>query len=189
MRWLGLFLCLGVLGVAASCGKQTDGDVPDMAVPNRGEALKGSAATRAKRRAFDGAPPVIAHKDFRMACTNCHKPKGMEVPGVGFAPNMPHGETTGLSAVARCVQCHVFKTTDKKFRQSSFAGLKQDLRTGKRHHPLAPPVMPHALFMRENCQACHTGPAAREEIRCDHPERTRCTQCHLARRTTTEFTR
>ena len=46
-------------------------------------------------------------------------------------------------------------------------------------NPLAPPVMPHSAFMRENCLACHSGPAAREEIRTPHPERPRCGQCHV----------
>ena len=27
-------------------------------------------------------------------------------------------------------------------------------------HENAPPVMPHPVFMRENCVACHSGPAA-----------------------------
>ncbi len=56
-------------------------------------------------------------------------------------------------------------------------------------HYLAPPVIPHQLLMRENCAACHTGPAAREEIRCTHPERVRCAQCHVEATTTVEFVR
>ena len=39
----------------------------------------------------------------------------------------------------------------------------------------------------ETCAACHTGEAAREEIRTSHPERVRCRQCHLERVTTREF--
>jgi cytochrome c-type protein NapB len=42
--------------------------------------------------------------------------------------------------------------------------------------------------MRENCAACHTGPAAREEIRTSHPERTRCRQCHVPVTTREIFT-
>jgi hypothetical protein len=41
--------------------------------------------------------------------------------------------------------------------------------------------------MRENCAACHTGPAAREEIRTTHPERIRCRQCHVPVGSRTEF--
>jgi cytochrome c-type protein NapB len=43
--------------------------------------------------------------------------------------------------------------------------------------------------MRENCTACHDGPAAREEIRTPHPERVRCRQCHLTVATTATFER
>jgi predicted CXXCH cytochrome family protein len=43
----------------------------------------------------------------------------------------------------------------------------------------APPTIPHKVFMRENCGACHVGPGAREEILTTHPERTRCRQCHV----------
>ena len=34
-------------------------------------------------------------------------------------------------------------------------------------------------IVRANCVACHSGPAAREEIRTTHPERVRCNQCHV----------
>jgi len=179
-----LLLLAGALG----CSEAQDGDA-SVPVPGREGARKSAAAVRAQRRAYDGAPPVIPHRDFSMDCVNCHKQEGLEVPGVGFAPNMPHTKTPGLSAVSLCRQCHVFRETDEVFRENSFEGLPQDLREGRRHHPLAPPVLPHPEFMRENCLACHTGPAAREEIRCDHPERTRCTQCHLPRRTTAVFSR
>ena len=43
----------------------------------------------------------------------------------------------------------------------------------------SPPVMPHPVFMRESCAACHAGPSARAEIRCTHETRTNCRQCHL----------
>ena len=71
------------------------------------------------------------------------------------------------------------RVSDDVFRENSFAGLPQDLRRGERAHEHAPPVMPHAVFMRENCAACHTGEAARAEIRCSHPERLQCVQCHV----------
>ena len=51
----------------------------------------------------------------------------------------------------------------------------------------APPRIPHRLLMRENCVACHDGPAAREEIRTDHPERDRCRQCHVPVETRSTF--
>ncbi|MDA8016644.1 MAG: hypothetical protein MPN21_04275 [Thermoanaerobaculia bacterium] len=94
---------------------------------------------------------------------------------------------TVAGTVARCEQCHVFQAIDEPWRANSFAGLRQDLRRGKRLNPLAPPVIPHRVFMRENCHACHSGPAAREEIRTDHAERARCRQCHVEQTTTTRL--
>lgn len=140
---------------------------------------KSTATVRAERRAFDGAPPVVAHKDFGMTCTQCHNEQGIEVPEIGYAPALPHGSTAGMSARSRCRQCHVFARTDTLFVANEFVPLRQDLRAGERLNPEAPPVMPHKAFMRENCAACHTGRAAREEIRTPHPERQRCRQCHV----------
>jgi hypothetical protein len=33
--------------------------------------------------------------------------------------------------------------------------------------------------MRENCNSCHADPASRPEIRCSHPLRANCRQCHV----------
>lgn len=152
-------------------------------------AEKSAASVRAQRRAYDGAPPTIPHAVMGVACTACHNERGMAVAGVGFAPPTPHEFTPGLSLTSRCEQCHVYKHTGELFAASEFVPLAQDLRRGKRLYPGAPPVMPHAISMRDNCSACHTGPAAREEIRCSHPERSRCGQCHAQSSTTAEFQR
>ncbi|MFQ5776564.1 MAG: nitrate reductase cytochrome c-type subunit [Terriglobia bacterium] len=154
-----------------------------------GGVWKSSAAERAQRRAYDGAPPVIPHQNFGMTCTSCHNRRGIEIEGVGFAPPTPHEKTLGMSAVSRCRQCHVFAETAALLVDNRFVGLRQDLRRGRRLNPLAPPTIPHKTFMRENCLACHTGPAAREEIRTTHPERTRCRQCHVPVTTTATFRR
>ena len=148
---------------------------------------KTPATERAERRAYDGAPPVIGHEDFGMECTECHNKDGMAVDDYGFAPPSPHEETRGLSAMSRCRQCHVFKVADDVFAENRFVGLRQDLRSGGRLHPFAPPTIPHKTFMRENCTACHAGKAAREEIRTSHPERTRCRQCHVPVTTRARF--
>jgi cytochrome c-type protein NapB len=111
----------------------------------------------------------------------------MAVADVGFAPPAPHLATRGMEAGARCEQCHVYRRSDDVWRESRFEGLAQDLRHGRRLTVTAPPVMPHAAFMRENCLACHGGPAAREEIRTSHPERARCRQCHVERQTSAVF--
>jgi cytochrome c-type protein NapB len=80
---------------------------------------------------------------------------------------------------ARCEQCHVEQRTGGEFRVSAFEGLGQRVRHRAAALPGGPPVMPHPLFMREDCEACHAGPGARPEIRTSHPERARCRQCHV----------
>lgn len=167
-------LCVGLLLVGA-CGGEP-------------EVTASSAGERAARRAYDGAPPVVAHEDFRIACGNCHDEAGMPVRGVGLAPASPHDGTVRASATQRCRQCHVFRVSDDVFVPNGFVGLPQDLRPGARLNPLAPPTVPHRIFMRENCLACHAGPAARAEIATSHPDRDRCRQCHVPVTTRTGFT-
>ncbi|MBI3857364.1 MAG: hypothetical protein HY293_16880 [Planctomycetes bacterium] len=155
------------------------GDLRFVGVPGRAGQYKTSAALRAARRAYDGAPPVIPHPSFNMACISCHTDQGIFIPDVGLAPATPHLETPGLGRASNCRQCHVFRETETAWAESSFEGRAQDLRRGTRMYPHAPPVIPHAVFMREACAACHAGPAAREELRCSHPERLRCGKCHV----------
>jgi cytochrome c-type protein NapB len=143
---------------------------------------------RSARRAYHGAPPVIPHQPFGMTCTACHAASATEVPQIGYAPANPHLLTQGLSAYSNCTQCHVFQSTSDTFRRNLFEGLNAPEK-GDRAHLLAPPLIPHTLFMRENCLACHSGPAARPNILCSHPERTRCTQCHVERSTQVEYSR
>lgn len=163
-----------------------DGLVP---VPGREGRWKTAARERAERRAYDGAPPVIPHPSFGAACTSCHTSQGIEVKGVGFAPPSPHEKTPGMGGSPRCQQCHVFQAGESLFAENTFEGLPQDLRSGERLYAGAPPIIPHALFMREHCLACHTGPAAREEVRCSHPDRLRCQQCHVPAVVSGEFAR
>lgn len=151
--------------------------------------VKTAALVRAERRLYDGAPPVIPHQNFGMTCISCHNLQGMAVAGVGYAPPSPHEKTLGMSEVSRCQQCHVFATTTAVFAANRFDGLRQDLRRGERLEAWAPPTIPHKTLMRENCLACHTGPAAREEIRTPHPERVRCRQCHVPIATRGTFSR
>lgn len=187
----GAFVALGLVLAAGCGGGEAEGDEKQatVPVPGREGVEKSAAAVRAARRAFDGAPPVVPHMDFGMTCLECHGAKRVEVPGLGFSPPMPHEGTEGISAISRCKQCHVFRQTDELFRENAFAGVAQALDLGPRAHDFAPPRIPHEVFLRENCQACHDGPAAREEIRCTHPERAACTQCHLRVRTPEVFAR
>ena len=169
----------------AACGD----DSQKTAVPGVPGAFKTVASARAERRLFAGAPPVIPHHDFGADCVSCHTTAGMSVPQFGFAPPSPHDPEQLQGGMARCRMCHVSAGQEPPFADNDFVGLRQDLRAGKRLNDLAPPVIPHQTLLRENCMACHTGPAAREEIRCPHPERERCVQCHLPQQTTGEFSR
>lgn len=164
-----------LLGLLVACGEDPPDQVP---VEGRGDATKTAAPLRSERRAYDGAPPVVPHGPMGAECVTCHNERGMPVEGLGFAPPTPHGMTPGMSTESHCQQCHVYALTSETFVENAFEGRPQDLRSGTRAYPGAPPVMPHPLFMRENCAACHSGPAAREEIRTSHPERPNCLQCH-----------
>ena len=138
-------------------------------------------AVRAQRRQYIGAPPVIAHPPQSGKCVTCHTPEGSHKPPLGFAPANPHTKTPGMSEESRCRQCHAFRHTDEVFVESDFESVVLTNVHGTRAHVTAPPTIPHALNMRNDCNACHSGPSARPEIRCTHPERTRCTQCHVPR--------
>lgn len=139
---------------------------------------------RAERRAYDGAPPVIPHKSLGAACTTCHTETGKPVPSMAFAPANPHGAAGHFQ---NCRQCHLFKRGTDQFADSEFAGLKVEAKKGERLFAGAPPTIPHPTFMRSNCMACHGGPAARPEIRCTHPERILCQQCHVESNSLSEF--
>ena len=166
-----------VLLLLAACGG--DG--------SNASTTKTSLGDRATRRAFDGAPPVVPHGEIGANCLACHSGQGMEVAGLGFAPAMPHDQAAGR--FANCRQCHVMKRGEGVFKETAFSGRPQAYRGGKRAFEGAPPVMPHPRFMRENCLACHDGPSAREEIRCSHPERSNCTQCHVESTSGATFSR
>lgn len=176
MRAAGFLVSLLLALLVTGCSKEPSS--AQVAVPGHSDASKSSAAVRAARRAFAGAPPVIPHAPRGTACVSCHSAAGMAVEGFGFAPPNPHGEAQA-GAMSRCVQCHVYQQETEPFAKSRFAGLARDASNSDRAHAAAPPTIPHPLQLRQNCLACHDGPAAREEVRCSHPERSRCTQCHV----------
>ena len=132
--------------------------------------------TRAERRAFYGAPPVVPHAPQGAACTTCHTDIGKKVVNLGFAPANPHGDRGDLQ---NCRQCHVFIQSDEQFAANDFQGLRKKSLKGERLFASAPPSIPHPVVMRSNCLACHTGQSARPEILCSHPERVNCAQCHI----------
>ena len=136
---------------------------------------------RDKRRAYDGAPPVSPHpvdQHRSDSCLQCHG-KAMKIGDV-VAPAISHPEYTS------CTQCHV----STKGLGSQWNTSEYDLHTGNRfggyHQPLegaqaypsAPPTIPHAVHMRQNCMSCH-GPMGTSPIRTSHPERQSCNQCHV----------
>lgn len=130
---------------------------------------------RAKRRAFDGAPPVVPHPIDQLttaSCRACHE-SGLYI-GITYAPQMSH------PFMHNCTQCHVEQQSSEfaaiPVAANKFRGLSAP-QSGARAWPGAPPVIPHSTFMRENCVGCH-GPHGPDAIRTTHPWRLTCLQCH-----------
>lgn len=136
---------------------------------------------RSKRRAYAGAPPTIPHSVQQKdpaACLACHS-TGAEIAGKR-APAMSHRE------YSMCTQCHAMERTESEYvakmneypdpAEHGFEGLAERGQ-GSRAYEGAPPVMPHPLFMRENCSSCH-GVHGALGMRSTHPERQNCQQCH-----------
>jgi cytochrome c-type protein NapB len=140
-------------------------------------------------RAYPGAPPAIPHDVDpswlrTQACNTCHA-RGGWAPAFGaYTPLTPHPQ------YANCMQCHVDGAegslfVDNDFVPAAWPELDQQALTWDPTDAddlgSSPPPMPHALQLRGNCLACHSGPAAVAEIRTSHPERANCRQCHAAR--------
>ncbi len=142
---------------------------------------------RASRRAYPGAPPTIPHpltsQELREgSCGSCHAIGGYVARFAAYAPPTPHPE------MASCLQCHVPQKpvplfVETAWQSESAPSIGQAAMVG------APPAIPHALQMRENCLACHGSAAAAPEIRTTHPERIHCRQCHMVRNEVGEFVR
>ncbi len=144
--------------------------------PSEADKLR-SLSTRAARRAFNGAPPVIPHAVERTddaACYACHG-QGARV-GDRVANRMSHG------VLVNCVQCHA-APSPKPFAHlvvdaaNAFVGLPAPT-AGDRAFPGAPPVIPHSTWMREHCLSCHGGVAGWPGLEVTHRWRTNCLQCH-----------
>lgn len=136
---------------------------------------------RAKRRAYDGAPPVVPHaitERSSAACLTCHA-DGMAFPQGDRASTICH------DVLRSCTQCHVPATSgitnadvaaaDAYFGENVFEGRMGTV--GERAAPGAPPMIPHTTWMRERCSACH-GEAGPNPLRTPHTSRTHCRQCH-----------
>jgi cytochrome c-type protein NapB len=130
---------------------------------------------RDELRAFNGAPPTIPHPIDQMTsrgCVACHS-EGLKTESLRAA-KMPH------PFFASCTQCHVEQNSRYVeaaiFRENSFAGLKAP-KSGSRAFDIAPPVVPHTTWLRDDCLSCH-GRTARHGLRTTHPWRHNCLQCH-----------
>lgn len=153
-------------------------------------------------RAYPGAPPRIAHavtpEEFRTdACRTCHERGGFSKRFDAYVPVTPHPER-GV-----CLQCHV---GEDSLMGIAIPIARPNARCPLCHGPSggppranasltwptsvwpplppktadsSPPPIPHALEFRENCLACHSGPAAVAEIRTSHPAWASCRQCHV----------
>lgn len=146
------------------------------AVADKMAARARSIEQRAKLRAFEGAPPVVPHATTDMnvrTCRACHG-QGLRA-GDKTAKMIPHAGMTN------CTQCHVEAESpllgDLPSPANSFTGYRSSGYGGTRAWAGAPPVMPHAVFMRTNCVACH-GEFGYDGWRPDHLSRTNCAQCH-----------
>ncbi|MBU1566534.1 MAG: nitrate reductase cytochrome c-type subunit [Proteobacteria bacterium] len=129
-------------------------------------------------RQYPGSPPRIPHAaDITFSgnardCLACHAKGGYSAEFAKYIPVTPHPENS------LCYQCHVQKVTDERFVQSTWQSITPP-RLGLSFLASSPPSIPHSLQLRENCIACHTGPAAVVEIRVSHASRGNCRQCHV----------
>lgn len=131
-------------------------------------------------RQYPGSPPIIPHEvsaslseeGKNETCIACHGRGGYDQVQKAFAPLTPHPENE------LCYQCHVPRTTSPLFVESDWQSIPPP-RLGRSALGGSPPPPPHALQMREDCLACHAGPAAVAEIRVEHASRGNCRQCHV----------
>ena len=131
---------------------------------------------RASLRYYAYAPPTIPHKVLNRDCLDCHA-QGLVVEG-RKAPVTPHPE------LVNCMQCHIRPNPDvTPFRNNQFVGLPEPASI-KFPQPNGPPLMPHRLFMRENCLICHNDATRKGVTQTTHPERTNCLQCHISQDST-----
>lgn len=133
---------------------------------------------RSERRAFYQAPPVIPHEvmdETNETCLMCHS----EVVTIGDETTIktPHPQ------YFNCTQCHVTIASHDGQESppvaSDFIGLEEPTE-GSRATPVSPPTIPHRMFLREDCLSCHHPDHPNEALRCPHPERDNCLQCHVA---------
>jgi len=139
------------------------------------EMKRRSLAERAALRAYNGAPPTVPHAVDPVSSESCLACHGSgAIIGGRVARPVPH------ERYANCQQCHAAAldlfAEESPFAESSFTGLPAPFE-GERAWAGAPPVIPHSVQLRGECNACH-GILGREGLRTSHPWRQSCTQCH-----------
>lgn len=142
-------------------------------------------------RQYPGSPPRVPHtvpsfyQDDNTDCLACHGRGGYDAEQDAYIPVTPHPENEN------CYQCHVPRRTEKLFVRTNWQSINPP-NLGRSQMGGSPPPIPHSLQLREDCIACHTGPAAVAEIRVEHASRGNCRQCHVPMVSTalkTEFQR
>jgi len=154
----------------------------DFVAPASEEERTHAVAERARRRAYEGAPPVVPHAVTQRSvesCLACHG-EGLVVEG-RTAPKMSH------ASFLSCTQCHVEQAGGVAYLPAAMmpppaatlSGFEGRARAGpgRRAGPGAPPEIPHPTLMRGDCMSCH-GLLGAPGLRTTHPERQSCTQCH-----------
>jgi cytochrome c-type protein NapB len=158
MKRIHMTLLLGYASLLLACGGEETSS-------NYGKY------TRAELRYYAYAPPLIPHEVINAKCLDCHK-DGLVVQGFQ-APVTPHPE------LMNCQQCHIRADERiKEFKQNSFVGIGEP-RKLPLPQPAGPSLIPHRVFMRENCLVCHSDASRKEIIQTTHPERLNCVQCHV----------
>lgn len=141
-----------------------------------------AVSERVKRRAYDGAPPLVPHSIDTIksdGCYTCHSSSAKV--GDKVAPVMSHPR------YSNCTQCHAQmpqqstapgEADSKALAGNDFQGIPTRGK-GDRAFKGAPPVIPHTTLMRENCSSCH-GANGLYGLRTTHPARQNCQQCHAS---------
>lgn len=135
------------------------------------------------RRAFNGAPPTVPHpvdQSHAASCLACHgQPTRI---GPVNVPQLSHPPYTS------CLQCHApsggptstWATLSPEMSMpvvaNTFIGLAAP-NAGSRAYAGAPPMLPHPIWMRQNCLSCH-GEGGSSVIKTTHSSRQSCLQCH-----------
>lgn len=151
----------------------------------RPKELEAALLLRDQRRSYDTAPPVVPHsidEQNPRTCVTCHAPGNARLIGDRLTPTASH------TYFQNCTQCHVPASGQHELPRpddltglllssgNSFQGLAAGA-TNAPQYPGAPPTLPHPVWMRQNCLACH-GEGRPNAFSVSHPQRQNCLQCH-----------